>query len=96
MTLPPGSNSVTQALGSESARVMTRWFRLGAYPFALTWIPKMEPGVAGTLLRHSPHQGTATYSAILAIAEGAMGEDADGYRNEFLQLVTKAQPKQSR
>jgi Ca-activated chloride channel family protein len=45
----------------------------------------------GMLLRHSRHAGAADYDSIARIAEGAIGDDAQGYRTEFVQLVRKAQ-----
>jgi Ca-activated chloride channel family protein len=45
----------------------------------------------GMLLRESPHKGDLTYAGILEIAGSALGNDAGGYRNEFLGLVKKAQ-----
>ena len=41
----------------------------------------------GMLLRGSQHRGTATIPMIEEIASGALGEDASGYRAEFLDLV---------
>jgi Ca-activated chloride channel family protein len=43
------------------------------------------------LLRGSRHAGTATLSEVAAIAGGALGPDAGGYRAEFLDLVRRAQ-----
>jgi len=42
----------------------------------------------GMLLRESPHRGTATEAMVLSLARGAIGEDRDGYRAEFVRLVT--------
>ncbi|MCW3461953.1 YfbK domain-containing protein [Chitinophaga nivalis] len=44
----------------------------------------------GQLLRQSPFKGTATYSDVLNWAGTARGDDPEGYRAEFLQLVKKA------
>ena len=44
----------------------------------------------GMLLRHSEHCGTASYDAVLEIAEDGSGKDLRGYRLEFLQLVRQA------
>ena len=44
----------------------------------------------GMLLRHSEHCGTASYDAVLEIAEEGSGKDLRGYRAEFLQLVRQA------
>jgi len=53
---------------------------------------RMAAAVAafGQLLRHSAFKGTATYDQVLSWAGNARGEDAEGYRAEFLQLVKKA------
>ena len=44
----------------------------------------------GMLLRDSPHQGTASFDAVLELAQGGMGDDPGGYRAEFLELVRTA------
>ncbi|HYV39666.1 MAG TPA: YfbK domain-containing protein, partial [Gemmataceae bacterium] len=44
----------------------------------------------GMLLRESPHRGTATYSSVLQLAQGAARPDANGHREEFLRLVEAA------
>ncbi len=41
----------------------------------------------GMLLRNSKYVGKLTYSDILQMAKGAKGEDQEGYRAEFIQLV---------
>jgi Ca-activated chloride channel family protein len=45
----------------------------------------------GMLLRDSPFKGNLTYEAVLDLASSAIGEDPNGYRREFLDLVGKAQ-----
>ncbi len=44
----------------------------------------------GQLLRNSAHKGQASYEQVLALARNAKGEDPEGYRSEFIQLVKKA------
>ena len=44
----------------------------------------------GQLLRNSAFKGTATYDQVLSWAGKSRGEDAEGYRAEFIQLVKKA------
>jgi len=44
----------------------------------------------GMLLRDSEHKGTATYAAVLELARQGRGEDPDGYRAEFVQLIESA------
>jgi Ca-activated chloride channel homolog len=44
----------------------------------------------GMLLRDSEFKGTATWSSVQALARQHRGEDADGYRAEFIRLVDLA------
>lgn len=44
----------------------------------------------GMLLRNSAFKGGANYQSVINRAKGAMGEDSEGYRVEFIQLVKKA------
>jgi Ca-activated chloride channel family protein len=44
----------------------------------------------GMLLRDSEHKGTATYAAMLELARQGRGDDPDGYRAEFIQLIESA------
>jgi Ca-activated chloride channel family protein len=44
----------------------------------------------GMILRDSPHKGTATLAAVQEIAQASKGQDKEGYRGEFLDLVKKA------
>jgi Ca-activated chloride channel homolog len=44
----------------------------------------------GLLLRDSQYKGTASYSATEKLAKSAKGEDEEGYRSEFIQMVKKA------
>jgi len=46
----------------------------------------------GMILRESPHKGNATLPAVLELAESARGEDRQGYRKEFIELVRGALP----
>ena len=41
----------------------------------------------GMLLRNSPHKGAASFATVIERARSAKGEDADGYRAEFIRLV---------
>jgi Ca-activated chloride channel family protein len=45
----------------------------------------------GMQLRRSSYKGTTSYAMILELAEGGVGEDKEGYRREFVELVKKAQ-----
>jgi Ca-activated chloride channel homolog len=44
----------------------------------------------GLLLRESPYRSGATYDQVTAMASKALGDDREGYRAEFLQLVDAA------
>jgi Ca-activated chloride channel family protein len=44
----------------------------------------------GMILRGSEHRGTSSLPAVAEIAGGAIGEDKNGYRAEFVDLVRKA------
>jgi Ca-activated chloride channel family protein len=44
----------------------------------------------GMMLRESPHKGTASFDSVLGWAEDGLGDDAGGYRHEFLDLVKLA------
>jgi Ca-activated chloride channel family protein len=41
----------------------------------------------GMLLRESPYRGTATFDSAAELAREGKGEDRDGYRTEFIQLL---------
>jgi Ca-activated chloride channel family protein len=45
----------------------------------------------GMVLRGSEHRGSGNLAAVLEIASTSLGEDAGGYRAEFVDLVRKAQ-----
>lgn len=53
---------------------------------------RMAAAVAtfGLLLRNSAYKGNAKYDAAVALAKGAKGEDEEGYRAEFIQMVKQA------
>jgi Ca-activated chloride channel family protein len=44
----------------------------------------------GLLLRHSPYKGTADFGHVVETARSSLGEDSEGYRAEFVQLVERA------
>ncbi|MEZ5015554.1 MAG: von Willebrand factor type A domain-containing protein [Flavipsychrobacter sp.] len=44
----------------------------------------------GMLLTDSKHKGNTNYKKVLALAESAKGEDKEGYRSDFLDLVETA------
>ncbi len=45
----------------------------------------------GLILRNSAHKGTANYKEILALAKKSKGNDANGYRSEFIKLIETAE-----
>lgn len=45
----------------------------------------------GMLLRESEFKGTATLTDVLDMAKGAKGDDEEGYRAEFIQMVRSTQ-----
>ncbi len=44
----------------------------------------------GLLLRRSEFKAAASYAQVTDLAKAALGKDSEGYRAEFLQLVTRA------
>lgn len=45
----------------------------------------------GLLLRDSEFKGNANYNQVISLAKGAKGNDSEGYRAEFIQLVENCQ-----
>jgi Ca-activated chloride channel family protein len=45
----------------------------------------------GMLLRDAEHRGTASWPQLLSLAEGARGDDREGYRAEFVALARLAE-----
>jgi Ca-activated chloride channel family protein len=45
----------------------------------------------GMLLRDSQFRGNVTFAQISSLAEGAVGQDVEGYRKEFLKMLAQAQ-----
>ena len=43
----------------------------------------------GMVLRNSEHQGSSSASRVAVRADGALGNDRDGYRAEFVELVQR-------
>lgn len=46
----------------------------------------------GMMLRNSEFKSGASFSNILALAQGARGNDEEGYRSEFIRLVQNTEP----
>jgi Ca-activated chloride channel homolog len=51
---------------------------------------RWSAGVAlfGMLLRDSEYKGTGDYDMVLSLAKGAKGNDVEGYRQEFIEMVS--------
>jgi len=45
----------------------------------------------GMLLRQSEYRSTSNFANVLKLATGAKGRDEEGYRSEFIKLISKAQ-----
>ena len=45
----------------------------------------------GMLLRNSEFRSNSSFTGVLRLAGNAKGEDKEGYRKEFIKLVSKAQ-----
>ena len=45
----------------------------------------------GMILKSSEHKGDATFNSVLELAQESKGDDKEGYRAEFINLVKKAQ-----
>ncbi|MCI0433158.1 MAG: DUF3520 domain-containing protein, partial [Gemmatimonadetes bacterium] len=43
----------------------------------------------GMILRDSGYRGDITLDQVIALAKDALGEDAEGYRAEFVRLVER-------
>jgi Ca-activated chloride channel family protein len=41
----------------------------------------------GMLLRKSPNAGSLTWPQVITLARGAKGDDAEGYRTDFIRLA---------
>ncbi len=45
----------------------------------------------GMLLRNSEHKGDITYKSVIDLAQSSKGNDKEGYRSEFIQLIKLSQ-----
>jgi len=80
--------------GEQQSQLMSRTIADGAQPFpTATDDLRFAASVAafGMLLRHSPESGSASFNSLSEWARGTVGDDAQGYRSEFLQLVRRAE-----
>ncbi len=44
----------------------------------------------GMMLRDSPHRANLTWKQVQSLAEGALGEDKEGYRKQALEMIRAA------
>ncbi|MCC6732912.1 MAG: DUF3520 domain-containing protein, partial [Candidatus Omnitrophica bacterium] len=49
----------------------------------------------GMVLRNSPFRGGATFDMALNLAQQGKGQDKEGYRSEFIQLIGLAKDLKS-
>jgi Ca-activated chloride channel homolog len=85
--------------GAETSKLLSQ--PLKGEPLKLSQMPpdlQFASAVAafGMLLRDSEHRGTATYANVRKLAADAVGEDRNGHRAEFLDLVNAAERLSSR
>ncbi len=78
---------------SESKLIAKSLSKNDASATAVSQNLKFASAVAefGMLLRNSEHKGSASYKHVLTAATEVKGNDAAGYRSEFIKLVEKAQ-----
>ena len=79
---------------SDQSILMTRTFGYNPVEFGQADDNlKFASAVAGfgMLLRDSKYKGTLTYEELVPVARDSRGEDPEGYRNEFYQLVKSAE-----
>ncbi len=81
-----------KAPDGDQSRLLSQVLTQGA-PMADSDNFRFSAAVAGfgMLLRNSAHKGTTTYPLVLDLARAGKGEDAQGYRAEFIRMVEKAQ-----
>jgi Ca-activated chloride channel family protein len=80
----PPTESVSQLIERQ---VEDRNVRLETASENLRWAATVAQ--FGLLLRNSQHKGSASFEDVLRLANAAKGNDATGYRAEFISLVEK-------
>jgi Ca-activated chloride channel family protein len=78
---------------AETSKLLSQ--PLTGTPLTLSQMPqdfRFASAVAsfGMLLRNSEYRGTATYAGVYKLAASAIGEDHNGHRAEFLNLIDEA------
>lgn len=77
----------------ETSTLISEKIQQGASPFKTSAKDiQFAAAVAsfGMLLRDSEQKGTSTYNSVIEIAERTKGDDPDGYRQEFIEMVKTA------
>jgi Ca-activated chloride channel family protein len=83
-----------KAPDSDTSKLMTETVADQTGPFATaTDNLRFAASVAelGMLLRNSPHKGTASFGQVREIAQKALGRDFEGYRHDFLSMISMAE-----
>jgi Ca-activated chloride channel homolog len=83
-----------KAPDSDTSKLMTTTVGDETGPFATaTDNFRFAASVAelGMLLRNSPHKGTASFGQVREIAQQALGRDFEGYRHDFLSMISMAE-----
>jgi Ca-activated chloride channel family protein len=83
-----------KAPDSDTSKLMTETVADQTGPFATaTDNLRFAASVAelGMLLRNSPHKGTASFGQVREIAQKALGHDFEGYRHDFLSMISMAE-----
>jgi Ca-activated chloride channel family protein len=71
-----------------SRAVPNQTVELAKTPSDLRWATAIAG--FGMLLRESAHRGNLSWKQVQAMAEGAIGTDADGYRKQAIELIKRA------
>jgi Ca-activated chloride channel homolog len=83
-----------KAPDSDTSKLMTQTVGDESGPFAqATDNLRFAASVAelGMLLRNSPHKGTASFGQAREIAQRSLGRDIEGYRHDFLAMISMAE-----
>jgi len=83
-----------KAPDSDTSQLMTMTVGDESGPFATaTDNLRFAASVAelGMLLRNSPYKGTSTFGQAREIAQKSLGRDVEGYRHDFLALISMAE-----
>ena len=88
-------NTVGQVAAGNSTAVSAGSAKAGLFggqdPTPIILLGAAAVAGYGMLLRQSPHKADLTWDAVSRLAEQGLGEDKEGYRAEFVDLVRRAQ-----